>query len=134
MRVAVEKLDGVERAEVSLNDGIVRVAFRSGNRVTLARLRKAIRDQGFSPKEATVTVSARVERIDDGFRAIVGSTDVSYALLTEPEIAGQLARSVGRTVILEGTVPQDADDVTPDNLQVTRLVGAGEPRVPQWHP
>lgn len=59
---------------------------------------------------------------------------MSYALLTEPEIAGQLARSVGRTVILEGTVPQDADDVTPDNLQVTRLVGAGEPRVPQWHP
>lgn len=134
MRVAVEKLDGVERAEVSLNEGTVRVALTTDNRITMAQLRTAIRAQGFTPRAATLTLSARVERTDDGFRAIAGPTGASYTLVAGPSITVLLAHSVGNTVVLEGEVPQDVDDVTPDGLNVTRIVRAGEPRVPQWDP
>lgn len=128
MRVAVEKLAGVEHAEVSLNEGLVRLTLRSDNKLTIARLRRTIRDQGFSPKEATVIVSARIERRDGGLLAVVGSTGSTYRLTVDHELGDELAHAVGRTVILEGTVPQDADDDTPDHLQVTRIVGDGEPR------
>ena len=61
MRVAVEKLDGVDKAEVSLDDGRVTVRLAPGNAVTIAELRRTIRHQGFTPKEAKLTLSARIE-------------------------------------------------------------------------
>ena len=78
MRVAVERLDGVESAEVSLNEGRVRVRFAPSTQVSIAELRTTIRNQGFSPQEATLTVSARMERRSGTLVAIIPGAGASY--------------------------------------------------------
>ena len=56
MRVALSKVDGVQSVTVSLEKAAADIQLRPGNRVTLAQLRQIIRNNGFVPKEANVTV------------------------------------------------------------------------------
>ena len=74
MRVAVRKLDGVESVEVSLERASADVHLRPENQVTLSQLRKIIKDNGFSPREATVTVvGTLVERGGKPALSLTGS-------------------------------------------------------------
>lgn len=123
MRVAVEKLDGVERAEVSLNEGRVHVQLMSGNSVTIAELRRAIRNQGFSPREATLTLSARVEARGAALVAVVPGSGVVYDVTAAGEVRTRLSGVTGSTVVLEGRVAADEDDATPERIEVTRVAG-----------
>ena len=121
MRVAVEKLDGVESAEVSLNEGRVHVQLASENSVTIARLRRVIRDQGFSPRDATLTLTARIEIRGGGLVAIVPGSGVTYTVTAGGEVRPRLSEAAGGTVVLEGEVAMDEDDVTPERIEVTRV-------------
>jgi copper chaperone CopZ len=56
VRVAVQKLEGVESVEVSLERASATVQLRAGNAVSLAQLREIIKNNGFTAKEAVVTV------------------------------------------------------------------------------
>ena len=123
VRVAVEKLDGVDEAEVSLDDGRVRVRFAPGNTVTIAQLRRTIRHQGFTPREAKLTLSARIELHGGALVAIVPGSGVAYAVTAEDQVRGRLSSSVGGIVVLQGEVAIDENDVTPERIAVTALVG-----------
>ena len=123
VRVAVEKLDGVDNAEVSLNDGRVRVRFAPGNTVTIAELRRTIRHHGFTPREAKLTLSARIEIQAGALVAIVPGSGVTYAVTADGEVHRRLSNSAGGTVILEGEVAIDEDDLTPERIEVTAVVG-----------
>lgn len=122
MRVAVEKLDGVESAEVSLNEGRVRVRFAPETGVTIAELRRTIRNQGFSPQEATLTVSARMERRNGAMVAVVPGSGASYIVAAEADVQTRLSAAAGSEVVLEGRIEMDDDDVTPNRIQVMRVV------------
>ena len=52
----MRKVDGVESVDVSLERASAAINLRPGNRITLAQLRQIIKNNGFSAKEATVTV------------------------------------------------------------------------------
>ena len=119
----MKKLDGVESVSVSLNDGRVLIRFAPDNSVTIAELRRAIRNQGFSPKEATLTVSARIEMRGGGLVAIVPGSGVTYAVTAGPDVRERLSGAAGSTVVLEGEVPIDVDDVTPARIEVDRVAG-----------
>lgn len=56
MRVALQKLAGVEAVEVSLERAVVDMRLRAGNAITLAQLRDIIKSNGFSSRDAAVTV------------------------------------------------------------------------------
>lgn len=47
MRVAVQKLEGVEEVEVSLNEGYAEIALAPRSGVTVEGVRRVIRDNGF---------------------------------------------------------------------------------------
>jgi copper chaperone CopZ len=79
VRVAVQKLDGVESADVSLQFKTADIRLRPGNRVTLQALRTAIKDSGFTAKEATVTVIGRI--IERGGKPALEATGLSAVLL-----------------------------------------------------
>jgi hypothetical protein len=51
----MQKVDGVETARVSLNDGLTILDLKPGNTVTLAKIRQIIKNAGFMSKEAAVT-------------------------------------------------------------------------------
>ncbi|HYB95430.1 MAG TPA: hypothetical protein VEC39_10680 [Vicinamibacterales bacterium] len=50
----MRKIEGVEKVTVSLKEGMTVLEFRPGNKVTLASLRRVIKNNGFVSKEATV--------------------------------------------------------------------------------
>ena len=123
MRVAVENLDGVDNAEVSLDDGRVTVRFAPGNTVTIAELRRTIRHQGFTPREAKLTLSARIEIQGGALVAIVPGSGVAYAITADGAVHRRLSGSAGGTLVLEGEVAIDENDLTPESIEVTAVVG-----------
>ena len=123
MSVALKKLDGVESADVSLNEGRVSVQFASENAVTINQLRRTIRDQGFSPKDAILTVSAVIEMRDGVLVAVVPGSGAAYTLTAEESIRSRLTSGTGGTVIVRGRVAADENDETPTSLAVTLLGG-----------
>jgi hypothetical protein len=50
----MEKVDGVDKVRVSLNDGLTILDLKPANTITLARLRQIIKNNGFVSKDATV--------------------------------------------------------------------------------
>lgn len=123
VRVAVEKLPGVTGAHVSLEDGRVTVRLAPENELAIADLRRAIRDQGFSPRGAEVRVSGRLEEGDDGPILRVPGSGVAYSLRADEDLLARLREATGRDVLLQGRVAEDEDGTTPTRLQVSSVAG-----------
>jgi copper chaperone CopZ len=56
VRVAIQKVDGVESVELSLERAEADIRLRQDNRVSLDQFRKIVKSNGFEPRQATVTV------------------------------------------------------------------------------
>lgn len=108
MRVAVERLDGVTSAEVSLNEGQVVVTLDEDNHVRLDRLRQVIRDQGFTPREAEIRARGVVERRDGRllFRTLEG--EIVLDVEGEPKVLAAVERRLGETLVVAGRLDQEA--------------------------
>ena len=112
MRVALQKIEGVSAVTVSLNDGAVTLRFIPDNRVTIERIREAIRTNGFAPREAEIRVAGRVIVRGDSLLLVVRETNESYVLEDIPGAAGRRAEIrrglVGTRVVVGGQVPTSA--------------------------
>ena len=111
MRVAIRKLPGVDSVEVSLERATADIRLRAGNAVTLSQLRQIVKDNGFTSKEATVTVAGNL--IEHGGQPALDVTGTKIVLLIVPDakqpdayqrIKAQLRATVGQTVELRGVV------------------------------
>jgi copper chaperone CopZ len=60
----LKRLDGVERAEVSLNRGTATITCRLDNTLTLGEISRAIRQNGFRPRQARVTAIGQLSLRD----------------------------------------------------------------------
>jgi copper chaperone CopZ len=60
VRVAVQKIDGVESVDVSLEKGSADIRLKPGNRVTMTQLRQVIRKNGYPTKEAQIEARGRI--------------------------------------------------------------------------
>ena len=60
MRVAMRKVDGVQDVTASLKEGMTFLDLKSGNTVTLTKLREIIKNNGFVSKEATIVAAGQV--------------------------------------------------------------------------
>jgi copper chaperone CopZ len=110
VRVVVGKIDGVRSVKVSLKDGLATIQFAPANRVTLAKVREAIRSNGFTPREAEITVAGSlVKRGDTLTLAVPGTGDV-FVLEDAPRggrTVGELRRRTGSgQVLVTGQVPR----------------------------
>lgn len=63
VRVAVQKVDGVESVELSLERAEADIRLRQDNRVSLEQFRKIVKANGFEPRQATVTVVGTVREL-----------------------------------------------------------------------
>lgn len=125
VRVALNKIDGVESAEVSLNRGEAVVRFKRENRVTIEQIRTAIRSNGFTPKAAEVRVRGRVVEEKGELTLSVPGQDETYRLLADPAVPDAVTRvrhAAGQDVVIEGTVPETAKGQSrPETVQVRAL-------------
>ena len=79
MRVAVQKLPGVESVNVSLERASAEIQLRPGNSITLEQLRRIIKNNGFTAKEATVTVVGKL--IERGGQPALDVTGTNTVML-----------------------------------------------------
>lgn len=108
MRVAVEKLDGVTSAEVSLNDGEVVVKLERENHVRLDRLRQVIRDQGFTPRGAEIRARGVIERRDGRLFFRTPEGEVVLEVVGAPTALEAAGARVGEPVVVRGHVDEEA--------------------------
>src|SRR6188472_1550267 len=57
VKVAVQKVDGVESVELSLERAEADIRLKPENRVSLDHFRRIVKGNGFEPREAKVTVN-----------------------------------------------------------------------------
>jgi copper chaperone CopZ len=83
VRVAIRKLPGVEAVDVSLERALADIRLRPGNTVTLPQLRQIIKNNGFTAKDATITVVGTI--IERGGQPAINvtGTDIVMRLVAD---------------------------------------------------
>ncbi|MDR8390493.1 heavy-metal-associated domain-containing protein [Aliifodinibius sp. S!AR15-10] len=79
----IQKMDGVESASVSLNDGLLTANLKQDNKLTLSDIRQAVEESGFKAKEANITVTGTVTKNESG--SLVLETVVGEHFILEAE-------------------------------------------------
>lgn len=103
----MQKLEGVQSAKVSLNEGRAVIELEPGNTVTLAQIHERVRRNGFTPQGARVTARARVAARGDALRLEVVGTQESFEVAVIPQGASltELKKRAGQIVVVEGVIP-----------------------------
>jgi hypothetical protein len=82
----MQKLEGIDRVRVSLNDGLTILDLKPANTVTLAKIRQIIKNNGFVSKEASVLARGFV----NGQRSfVVRGTNEQVSLSADPRQVGE---------------------------------------------
>lgn len=101
-------IDGVEVARVSLNEGFAEVELASGNSLTLDALRSAVRDSGFSPREATIRATGTLEKEGDSWILVLPTGD-RFLLERADDQADAYRRLQEGRVTITGRVTRDKE-------------------------
>jgi hypothetical protein len=126
----MEKLEGVQSAKVSLNEGRAVIDLEPENTINLAQIHERVRRNGFTPQGAAVTARAEVAARGDALRLEVVGTQESFDVAPTPQGATltELKKHVGQIVVVEGLIPAPKDRA-PAVIQV-RAVKAESGRTP----
>jgi hypothetical protein len=105
--VSIQRIEGVQSAKVSLNEGRAVIELEPGNTVTLAQIHERVRRNGFTPQGATVTARARVVASGDALGLEVVGTQESFGAAATPHggSLSELKKRVGQIVVVEGLIP-----------------------------
>jgi copper chaperone CopZ len=128
--VVVGKIEGVRSVKVSLKEGLAMIQLAPANRVTLSRIREAIRSNGFAAREAEVQVAGSLVLRGDTLMLVVPGTDDVFVLEDAPGTVGVLAelrrRHPSARVILTGQVPgpKPREPRGPERMLVRSFAGA----------
>ena len=121
MRVALEKVEGIQQVNVTLKRGVAHITFKDGNTVTLQQLRKVIKDAGYTTRDAEVTVRGSVTGTQKLVLAISGThTSLALSQAKEGASLAPLRTGSGRGLLVEvlGTVPAPEGKSPADTLLV----------------
>ena len=114
--------------EVSLERSQASVRLRPGNRVTLAQLRQLVKNNGFNPREAAVTVLGDLaEKANTVTLSVSGSGGV-LIITQDPanapayrRVRDRLASGSGMSVMLDGLVPEPTAKDAEERLVVREV-------------
>lgn len=107
MRVSVEKVEGVSAVAVSLNDGEVRIILEEENAVTIDRIREVIRDQGFTPRGASVRMRGIPERRGDRLVLTIKGRQHGLQMDGDEDVLEQVEARLGTTLVVHGEFDVD---------------------------
>ena len=120
MRVSLKSVAGVDSVDVSLEKGVAVVKMKLGNTVTLKQLNEAISKNGFTMKDSSAIVTGKIN-VTDGKTTlqVSGSNEV---LELVPDAGGSsVASMVGKSVLINGTIPEAAKGKAPDSIRYRSL-------------
>ena len=127
MRVALQKLDGVESVEVRLKDGKAIVQLKSGNTVRLEQIRKAVTEKGFTPKEARISAMGKLVITEKGVQVQVKGSGETFASDATP---GPWREKAGQTLMINGIVAAPRNPQDPGLIQLLEASKEPPPQEP----
>ncbi len=117
MRVSLKAVSGVDSVDVSLEKGLAVVKLKPGNMATLKQLNEAIAKNGFTMKDSTATVAGTVTSTDGNAMLRVSGSNDMLRLVPQSASAPNATSMIGKTVLVEGTIPEAGKGKAPDSLR-----------------
>ena len=123
IHVSMKGIPGVNTVDVDLNTGLVAIKLIPENSAAMRQFNEAIEKNGFTHKDAQVIVRGQLSGSPSApFLEVVGTKD-RYALA--PLAAGaDLSSLLGKTVVVDGVVPQSARGKVSDTLRYKTVTEA----------
>ena len=117
MRVSLKAVPGVDSVDVSLEKGLALVKMKPGNTTTLKQLNEAIEKNGFTMKDSSAIVAGTVA-VTNGVATltVTGSNDL-LRLAPQSASSPSAASLAGKTVVVEGTIPEAGKGRAPDSIR-----------------
>lgn len=119
MSVALKKLEGVESVKVSLEQGLATIRLKPGNSVRLAEIRRAVKEQGFTPKGAQISAVGDVTSSAGKLWFRVGGSDEQYQVAPAPD--EQWDQKAGSNLVVRGMIRAPDAKESPEVIQITAV-------------
>jgi copper chaperone CopZ len=117
VRVSLKAVPGVDSVDVSLEKGLAAVKMKSGNTTTLKQLNEAIAKNGFTMKDSRAVVAGTVA-VMNGVATLTVSGSNDLLQLVPTSASSPIASTmVGKSVVVEGTIPEAGKGKTPDSIR-----------------
>ena len=117
VRVSLKSVSGVDSVEVSLAKGLASVSMKPGNTATLKQLQEAISKNGFTMKDSPATVLGTAVLANGKTQLRVSGSNEVLTLVSESQGSLDLTPLSGKSVIVEGTVPEATKGKVPDTIR-----------------
>jgi cation transport ATPase len=123
IHVSMKGIQGVNTIDVDLNTGLVSIKLTPGNNADMRQFNEAVEKNGFTHKDATVIVRGQLSGSTQApFLEVTGTKD-RYAL-TPLAAATDISGLLGKTVVVDGVVPQSGKGKVSDTLRYKSVTEA----------
>lgn len=123
IHVSMKGIQGVNKVDVDLNTGLVTIKLTPGNAASMRQFNEAVEKNGFTHKDAEILVKGKVTGTASAPVLEVSGTQDRYVLLAAAS-QQNLAALLGRTVSVNGVLPQVAKGKVPDTLRYKTITEA----------
>ena len=113
----LNKMDGLEKVQVSLNKGKAYLQLASNNKLTLKKIQEEVKNNGFSARNAEVTVKGELNKTGDKWQ--LKTQDEVFTIDSDTPTEVLNALNVGKATI-KGLV-KDEEDGNLDNSWKIRI-------------
>jgi cation transport ATPase len=123
IHVSMKGIQGVNAVDVDLNTGLVSIKLTPGNNAAMRQFNEAVEKNGFTHKDANIVVRGQLSGSTQApFLEVTGTKD-RYALA--PLAAGtDMTALLGKTVLIDGVLPQSGKGKVPDILRYKSVTEA----------
>lgn len=121
MRVSLKSVSGVDSVDVSLEKGLASVKMKPANTATLKQLQTAITKNGFTMKDSTAIVEGTIVVANGQPQLQVSGSNELLTLVPESQASGDAASLRGKSVLVEGVIPEAAKGKLPDSIRYQSL-------------
>ena len=123
IHVSMKGIQGVNTVDVDLNTGFVSIKLTPGNSAAMRQFNEAVEKNGFTHKDANVIVRGQLSGSAQApFLEVTGTKD-RYAL-TSIAAGADISGLLGKTVVVDGVVPQSGKGKVSDTLRYKSVTEA----------
>ena len=123
IHVSMKGIQGVNTVDVDLNTGLVSIKLAPGNNAAMRQFNEAVEKNGFTHKDANVIVRGQLSGSAQAPYLDVTGTKDRYGLT--PLASGtDISGLIGKTVLVDGVVPQSGKGKVSDSLRYKSVTEA----------
>jgi copper chaperone CopZ len=117
VRVSLKAVPGVDSVDVSLAKGLAVVKMKPGNTATLKQLQNAVTRNGFTMKDSSAIVAGKVLVTNGKTQLQISGSNELLTLVPESLSTGDAIAWNGKSVLVEGTIPEATKGKVPDLMR-----------------